>query len=55
MLIQDVPKRISFQINVLIHATKAPRLHETGPMSNWYENRNCQHVYIRPVRKSHIF
>ena len=32
-----------------------PRLHETGPMSNRYENRNCQHVHMRPVRKSHIF
>jgi hypothetical protein len=29
-----------------------PRLHEIGTKSNRNENWNCQHVYMRPVRKS---
>ena len=29
-----------------------PRLRETRPMSNQDENRNCQHVHMRQVRKS---
>jgi hypothetical protein len=32
-----------------------PRLHEIGTKSNWNENWNYQHVYMRPVRKSQNF
>ena len=26
-----------------------------GAIANRYENRNCRHVHMRPVRKSHTF
>ncbi len=31
-----------------------PRLHNTGTISNLGENRKCQHVHMRPVRKSPV-
>jgi hypothetical protein len=37
------------------NAIPRPRLHGTGTKSNQNEDWNCQHVYVRPVRKSQTF